>query len=609
MTRAPLLRGRVLPWLLLSLFLGVGTQAKVPTTGLDPSWVTALNTYGDLRFGPELIFTYGPWGFLDVPLIVSRPFFLLALLAAVAATGALWLVTYSALTRVCSTSVAAAASSVVVVIAGTAETSSIALCAAAGAVLLRLLPVDGSSARPRGWGAALYPAGLSVVAALAVQIKVSDGVVIAALAVGLAVVATSVAAALVQVAGTLAAMVVATVVLWLVRGQSAGDLSTWLAGSFQLVRGYGEALSIEVAPIVPGYLGLLGVVVLAVASTVPALRGRSRDVQVVVAATMLMVLTFAFKDGFTRHDRFHEPGFFLITGGVLVVLVGVSRRPAPALIGACLALVLATPALAIFDPVSAVNRWRYTTEVLLNPTFGSSQLDRARAEAQSIYALPESIRSDLETGVPVTIDPWEVTVAWAYDLNWAPIPVFQTYAAVTDDLDRRNAEAITNAPDHQRVLRRDEAPIDGHRGIWDSPRYQLAIACNYGITAREGLWVLLRHRAPRCEAAEELTTQRVAADETVTVPEAGDDEIVLASFTPDRAGLAARLGALALKNFRHLLVSADGETYRVSRMSTTGPLLVSFPAVEDGAFDAFSIAELAFSKPGEISFSSVRVAD
>ena len=44
-------------------------QAFTPAPGLDPGWMTALNLArtGGLRFGSDVTFTYGPWGWLDVP--------------------------------------------------------------------------------------------------------------------------------------------------------------------------------------------------------------------------------------------------------------------------------------------------------------------------------------------------------------------------------------------------------------------------------------------------------------------------------------------------------------------------------------------------------------
>ena len=51
-----------------------------PTYGLDPSWRAALHlaAYDHLRFGPDLVFTYGPLGFLTLPQLYFTPTAMLA---------------------------------------------------------------------------------------------------------------------------------------------------------------------------------------------------------------------------------------------------------------------------------------------------------------------------------------------------------------------------------------------------------------------------------------------------------------------------------------------------------------------------------------------------
>ena len=47
---------------------------RAPTTGLDPSWHIALHLAAsmDLRQGVDMVFTYGPLGFLSIPNSVHR---------------------------------------------------------------------------------------------------------------------------------------------------------------------------------------------------------------------------------------------------------------------------------------------------------------------------------------------------------------------------------------------------------------------------------------------------------------------------------------------------------------------------------------------------------
>lgn len=602
LVRSGLSRGALL-WLLLALFL-TGTYADTPTAGLDPSWKTAMNTVGGLRFGPELLFTYGPWGFLDAPLIVDRRLYLLTLLAETAAAAAVWLVAHRALSRVSTPWVAGALSTCVAVVVATTEVSAMAFCAAAGAVLLRVVPADG---RPE-WSARsslLFSSALGMLAALLLQVKISDGVAVAALALVSTLAAATMRDRLAGLLATVTTLVASTVALWLVRGQSLGDLPVWLRGSLELVSGYGEGLAFEVAPNVIGYLEAIAVGVLLVVVAAPVLRDLGWSTRIIVSVVVVLVVAFAFKAGFTRHDIGHEPDFFIITGVLLVALAGRSPRSRAALLGAVLVLGLAVPGLEVVDPVKARTRWQSNAEVFLNPTYVEERLAAARGAAQGVYAMPEPVLAGL-AGVPVSIEPWEVTIAWTYNLDWSPVPVFQNYAAVTDDLDRRNAEAIVAAPADQRIVRReDTVPVDGHNPLWEVPQYQLAVACHYATVENEAGWRLLEHRAPRCGDPRVGSSTRVEAGGTVDVPEVADDEILTMSFQPDEEGVVARLVHLALKPYRFLMVSTADRTYRVSRELSPAGLIVAFPTVDDGALAPFAYDELTFNEPGEVTFSTV----
>jgi hypothetical protein len=64
---------RLLPSALLVVLVTWEVRRVVPRTGFDHSWQLALNLAAQhgLDFGRDVVFTYGPLGFLAQPLIVS----------------------------------------------------------------------------------------------------------------------------------------------------------------------------------------------------------------------------------------------------------------------------------------------------------------------------------------------------------------------------------------------------------------------------------------------------------------------------------------------------------------------------------------------------------
>ena len=55
-------------------------MVSVPETGIDPSWELGLHLARDqgLIVGKDIVFNYGPWGFLNVPLTLTRSLWLAA---------------------------------------------------------------------------------------------------------------------------------------------------------------------------------------------------------------------------------------------------------------------------------------------------------------------------------------------------------------------------------------------------------------------------------------------------------------------------------------------------------------------------------------------------
>ncbi|MEO6509946.1 MAG: hypothetical protein ABIO16_03070, partial [Nocardioides sp.] len=89
-----------MPWLLgLVVVLAVSGPPNVFGVygGLDRSWQVALSLTRPqgLRFGHDLLFTYGPYGFLDYPLPIDPLGMSLGLLYAIAIATATYLLAQS----------------------------------------------------------------------------------------------------------------------------------------------------------------------------------------------------------------------------------------------------------------------------------------------------------------------------------------------------------------------------------------------------------------------------------------------------------------------------------------------------------------------------------
>jgi hypothetical protein len=195
----------------------------------------------------------------------------------------------------------------------------------------------------------------------------------------------------------------------------------------------------------------------------------------------------------------------------------------------------------------------------------------------------------------VAVEPWEIGAAWAYELDWQPLPVFQNYSAYTPALDRLNSEAVEDPDGPERILRDDtqvvvpEFPgpdLDGRFPGWDPPEQARAVLCNFVPLYSDELWQVLGRVPDRCGPPRELGSISAAAGAAVTVPAPGPDEVVFV-----RIGGAGVGGLEWLQTFlfhagsRHLVVNGTARYRLVPETAGDGLLMrAAAGVVEPGPF-------------------------
>jgi hypothetical protein len=87
--------------------------------------------------------------------------------------------------------------------------------------------------------------------------------------------------------------------------------------------------------------------------------------------------------------------------------------------------------------------------------------------------------------------PAEVSLAYAYNFNWSPRPIFQCFSVWTDKLDMLNSRYFEsdNAPD---LLLYTISTIDGRYPPFDSPAAFRTILRNYKPVFIDGTYIILR---------------------------------------------------------------------------------------------------------------------
>jgi hypothetical protein len=204
--------------------------------------------------------------------------------------------------------------------------------------------------------------------------------------------------------------------------------------------------------------------------------------------------------------------------------------------------------------------------------------------------------------------PYEVSALWAYGLRWQQEPLLQWYMAYDDQLDRFNARSIKRRG-AQRVLEQMTSGSDAELLAFQAPATYVALLCNYRELSSDASWEVLARTTNRCSPERPLAAATFAAGETVTVPSAGANDLVVAHVHVRRS-LLAKLQSVVLKPFRLPTITIGGLTYRLVTAAATGPLVVRAPAAVGrspffGGFTTYPTFTL--SLPARVSFGAIRI--
>lgn len=608
------------PWGLLGFaallsFLTWMPSFDLPTVGLDPSWHAGLFMAAEegLDSGTDVVFTYGPLGFLGLPTaalwsdgLALLAFSYLCVLQLGYCLALLW-----ALQRTMGLALAVVVSFIAICLFPTAEQVLVLAAAAGLSALVRDPP-------KRALDALTYLGPPAV--ALELLIKLSLGPTIFAMLV-VALIGARASNRRLAVFG--AGVAFWLVALWLIAGQSLSSLPDFLTSGVPIISGYGEAMGAAVSPSWQLYVSVVaavGLVSLTAIGAFPDRRGR-----IAAVVVMAIVAYVVFKEGVVRFETNHVV-VMLSSLGVLALLVPVDGlwRILPLVVAGALFIVtlnLGIPGYSpSLDPIDNVDSAHDQLDLAFSPDQRADGASFAKSAMKSVYDLDDSQLGQL-AGRRTAIDPWEIGIAWAYDLDWQPLPVMQGYAAYEEDLDELNAVAVASSSGPDRILRVNPVEVVGElptRGLdnrfpsWDPPAQAVATLCNFETLSTSQRFQVLGRTEDRCGDPVSLGSTSLTEGEALTVPEAGPDEVIFARV--DGAGLDVfeHLRAAAIRApFRFAIVDGDEDsTYRlVPGTAEDGLLLNGDPRVVGrGPFAQAPQAQtLAISGAGDVEIELLRM--
>lgn len=140
-----------------------------------------------------------------------------------------------------------------------------------------------------------------------------------------------------------------------------------------------------------------------------------------------------------------------------------------------------------FDSINIVNRIR--NRVFELPVTLKNVMNQ---ELENINPLPKPILEEIGDA-SVTIYPWEISYCMSNDLNYVPLATLQAYSTYTPYLDRMSAEKIWDREAPEYILFSLDT-IDNRWPLIECPQTWEAIKNNYYIQLQEGDLFLLKRK-------------------------------------------------------------------------------------------------------------------
>lgn len=552
--RSHALRGRAREALASTWALGVvvalltwTVRFTLPDISLDPSWWSALymGAHRGMQFGTEIVFTFGPLGFIHQPWLYFSDLAVIAFLYQGLLHVALAMSVVWALRR--SFPVAAAVVVAFLVLVA-ARDLDVPITLTAIWCLAALAPESPRHARALVVFAGAALGGIETLAQLRTGPIVLAMCLLALLGSGDRRRAVS--------AFLLTALVTLTA-LWFASGQALSGVGPFVSHSAAIVAGYSEAMGVPASSdlYLPGAI-VIGAALVAAA----ALTSRTGPARIAAALTIAIAVFSLYKEAIVRNDAGHASFFFASAAAFAVAGAWGTRRAIAAVAIAALTLVALIaapdPGALDFNPLAHVRDAGHEGRLLFSPGRRTRTALFGAVQMAARYQLPAA-QLQLLKGRTVHVDPWEAGIAWVNGLDWDPLPVFQDYSAYTRDLDRLNAAALRSTGGPERILRENTAlvdpryptpAIDDRVPAWDPPAAALEMLCNYAPLRTTPRWQVLGRRTGRCEAPQRIASVRTSYGKTVAIPPARSGEIVYAEVHG--------VGVTGIEHLRTLLYKA-----------------------------------------------------
>jgi hypothetical protein len=426
--------------LLFTWFRFVPWGARTSSHLLDDSWIQVqhLAFLGHWQFGRDIVFTFGPWGFLlygGYHPATYRVTLIAWLVLSVVFWWAAWRIAHALFEN------KFIAWFWLMIFTGTADLT-------VAWILLLLLVHFFAEDRPFSMIQALLVISLSLMSLTQFIIFVLT--VMSVVAIGLDNILRQR-----RFPWILPVFAAGLLCFWIAAGQHAGNFGSYLRYSWQITHGYTEAMMLTGSNEAQDVCCFLIAAILVSVITGYAAWMRHRFFGIIPSVGVCFVLFTDFKYGYVRHDA-HDwwavKGLLLVALASVAVLWPIARKKGQWAVVASL-----VPTVAVFLFLSFT--YRHDAESGLLPGIQGFSGPGELMGGGHLHEVYERHLADLRNQFPLppiegNIDayPWNLDIIFAHGLIYHPRPVIQSFSAYTPELAQLNADFLRGENAPQNIL-------------------------------------------------------------------------------------------------------------------------------------------------------------
>ena len=529
-----------------------------------------------MQFGKDIVFTYGPWGFVETRTYFPDTFGIMLLAWALIAT-ALWFGCWTVARSLgFGPTVAMFWVALLVGLTNTAEFVGFPESGVAFLLPSVLLIIHFHT---RGGRSKL--AQLLLVVALSLESLCKFTYFAIAVGVITVVVAHDVLQKRFPWSGVV--YVLSLTAWWLLAGQNLLNFSEYLRSSLSIATGFTDAMSTGHLQLMP-LTFLLCAAIFGVVTVVAC--WRDLHIRTVFPAFGLTFLIWMlFKAAYVRDDGIHNLnavfGFLAVV--VLYCLVPVSAAPRSRRVGVCCLIVLPATLLAgfTFNRSGGPRASRLMAAATAAPRnlLGAAQWLRGRSSIPGEQSARMDFLKKLDSVSPLrgTVDvyPTDISVAFANGFSYSPRPVFQSYSVYTPRLNELNVQHLMSERAADWILF-NVAPIDHRLPALEEGASWPVLMTRYDVTGSGSRFLILR-RASLSRSFVLSPLERVVGrwGDPIIVP--SNDGMIWAKIDVRKSPLGqieSFLYKSALLHIRIRTIAGSDEEYRfIPTMAENGFLL------------------------------------